>query len=353
MIGERRAVEAAATQGSPASAGGSRRGLTRRGALAGIAASLVSVAPARASELRFVHAYGETVLPRPAKRVVSLGYTTHDSLLALGVPPVALRHWIGDYPFGVWPWAQSYLDGAEPEVLSGEVSMERVAALRPDLVVAIGSGISKAEYSVLSRIAPVIMQAPQYPTYGMPWDAMTRMIGRAVGREDVAERQVETAWRAFSDAKARHPGWAGKTGVAAYHRGGETGAFIGEDNRAEFLADLGFRPTPEVARLSGPEGFYVPLSPEDLSPLDADVLVWVSGFGSVSDLASLPMRRTLDAHLEGREVVAGQLAAAAMSHGSVLSMPFALKELEADLAAAADGDPATPVPSATEAGLAP
>ncbi|ESR24522.1 ABC transporter substrate-binding protein [Lutibaculum baratangense] len=328
-------------------------GPTRREALAALAVGLLPVRAAGAESLRFAHAYGETVLPAPARRVVSLGYTTHDPLLALGVPPVAVRYWFGDHPFGVWPWAQPYLDGAEPEVLSGEVSMERVAALSPDLIVAIGSGISEAEYAVLSRIAPVLMQAPQYTTYGMPWDETTRWIGRAVGREAEAERRVVEARQAFSDAQARNPSWAGKTAVAAYHRGGETGAFIGVDNRAQFLADLGFRPTAEVARLSGPEEFYVPLSPEDLSPLDADLLVWVSGFGSVEDLAALPMRRTLAAHVEGREVLAGQLAAAAMSHGSVLSMPFALEELEADLAAAADGDPATEVRSASEAGLAP
>lgn len=107
-----------------------------------------------------------------------------------------------------------------------------------------------------------------------------------------------------------------------------------------------------VAALTGPNGFYAALSPEDLSPLEADVLVWVSN-DAVPNLAALPMRHTLVAHREGREVFAGVLAAAAISFGSVLSLPFALEMLEADIAAAADGRPETPAASAVVAGLAP
>lgn len=327
--------------------------LTRRHALALAAAALLPVPRAMAGEIRFTHAFGETVLPGPARRVVSLGYTTHDTLLALGCPPVAIRHWYGDNPFGVWPWAQPYLDGAEPVLLTGEASMEKVAALAPDLIVAIGSGISRAEYEVLSHIAPVLMHEPQYPVYGMPWDALTRVIGRALGCDAEAEALIGETRRHFAEARARNPLWSGRTAVAAYHSVGETGAFTGQDTRAVFLAELGFRPTPAVASLAGPDGFYAPLSPEDLSPLDADVLVWVSSFGQAPDLVALPMRRTLRAHREGREVFAEPLVAAAMSYGSVLSMPFALDALEAELTAAVDGSPDTVVASSAAAGLAP
>jgi iron complex transport system substrate-binding protein len=336
-----------------------RAGPHRRRVLAALAAGLVAgglrTPPASAADeaLRFVHAYGETVLPRPARRVVSLGYTTHDTLLALGQPPLAIRYWYGDHPFGVWPWAQPLLGGAQPVLLSGEVSMEKVAALSPDLIVAIGAGISEAEYAVLSHVAPVLVHEPRFSGYGTPWDVMTRTLGRALGRSDRAEELVAATAEAFAAARARNPNWVGQTAVAAYHTGGETGAFTGVDTRARFLEDLGFQLTPGVADLSGPEGFYVALSPEDLSPLDADVLVWISGLAQVPDLAALPMRRTLRAHREGREVLAGPLVSGAMSHGSVLSLPFALKALEADLAAASDGLPGTPVATAIAAGLAP
>ncbi|WP_088345824.1 MULTISPECIES: ABC transporter substrate-binding protein [Rhodomicrobium] len=326
--------------------------MTRRAALASLAACLAAPADS-ASGIRFTHAYGETVLPRPARRVVSLGYTTQDALLALGVPPLAIRQWYGPFPFGVWPWAQPYLNGAQPLLISGEVSAEVVAALEPDLIVGIGSGISQAEYAVLSRIAPVLMQDAARSAYGTPWDELTRTLGRALGKEAAADDLIAQVRQRFAEATARHPAWSGQTAVAAYHGGGRTGAFVGADTRARFLAELGFRPTPEVERLSAPQLFYTDLSPEDLSPLDADVLVWVSAFEKAPDLVALPMRRTLRAYAQGREVFAGALLAGAMSFCSVLSLPFALSKLEDDIAAASDGTLGTAVPSAKAAGLAP
>lgn len=329
----------------------------RRRVLAGLAAGLFVPALARTAaaqeELRFRHAFGETVLPGPASRVVSLGYTTQDALLALGVVPLGIRDWYGDRPYGVWPWAEPLLKDAQPTLIKGNVTLERVAVLKPDLIVGIGSGISEAEYAALSRIAPVLMQSSDSPAYGMPWDRQTLLIGRAVGRQALAETLVAKTRQDLADIRARHAGWSGRTAIAAYHFGGETGLFASADTRGHFLKELGFEPAPAVESVDRSGTFYRNLSPEDLSPLDADLLLWVSSFDTAPDLAALPMRRALKAHREGREVFAGGLLAAAISFGSILSLPFAAARLEADIAAALDGDPATPVPSAVRAGLAP
>lgn len=332
-----------------------RTSLTRRTLLAALAAALGGAAmphAGAAEEIRFEHAFGEAVLPGPATRVVSLGFTTHDTLLALGIQPVAVRYWFGDQPFGVWPWAREKLGAAEPVVISGEVAIETVASLQPDLIVGIGSGVSQDEYAILSSIAPTIMHPPGATTYSMPWDELTRILGRAVGREALAEELIADTRGRFGAARERHPDWAGRTALAAYHYAGETGAFSSADTRGTFLRELGFATVPEIERLAG-DNFYTALSPEDLSPLDVDLLVWISSFDDVPDLVALPMRRLLNAHREGREVFAGSLPAAALSFGSVLSLPYALAELEDDIAAAIDGDPATPVASSVDAGIAP
>lgn len=331
--------------------------LTRRqcllGASASIAASSLFTSGALAEERSFTHAYGTITLPDIPKRIVSLGFTSQDALLALGVVPVAIRQWFGNHPHGVWPWAQSFLGSQEPEVLVGEVSIEKVASLQPDLIVAIGSGISKAEYRVLSHFAPVLMQDVGDPTYGTPWDKMTLTLGRALGKTEEAEQLVQDLRGRFLKIKERHPDWAGKTGVATYHWAGETGAFTGKDARAQLMTDLGFLPTGEIKEIARAGDFYARLSPEDLSPLDADLLVWVSNFEQAPDLVNLPMRKTLKAHAQGREVFVSGLMSAAMSFGTVLSLPFVLESLEAEIDAALDGDPNTIVPSAQKAGLVP
>ncbi|HEY6532927.1 MAG TPA: ABC transporter substrate-binding protein, partial [Acidimicrobiales bacterium] len=116
------------------------------------------------------HMYGKTVVESKPERVVSVGYQDQDPLLALGVVPVGIRDWFGDQPQATWPWAHDLLEGAEPEVLpSTEINFEQVAALKPDLIVGVSSGMTETEYDRLSQIAPTIMQTADQPLYQETW----------------------------------------------------------------------------------------------------------------------------------------------------------------------------------------
>lgn len=332
------------------------RALSRRSVLLGAAGMLAAPRVLRAAGeggLRFRHAMGEIVLPAPARRVVSLGANTQDPLLALGVVPVAIRRWYGDYNYGVWPWAQDRLGDASPVVIGGEISAETVASLRPDLIVGIGSGMSGEEYALLSQIAPVLMQAEGTTPYGTSWQAMTEVLGRATGREEEAGRLVAGLEAEFAAIRARHPDWQRMTAVAAWQDSGQTGAFTADDTRARFLREIGFGQPAGLRELSAIDGFYTTISSEDFTPIDADLLVWISDFARAPDIAALPMRRTMRAFREGREILADTVLTGALSFGTVLSLPYALREIEPEIVLAVDGDPATVVPSAARAGLAP
>src|SRR5512132_3937066 len=100
------------------------------------------------------HLFGETKVPAPPKRVVSAGFTDQDDLLAVGVVPIAVTNWWGDQPFGVWPWALPKLGGAQPEVLdlNDGIQVDRIAALKPDLIVATTAGVDQDTYNKLSEI---------------------------------------------------------------------------------------------------------------------------------------------------------------------------------------------------------
>ena len=310
-----------------------------------------AVAMASGFPQRFDHRFGSTEVTGAPRRVVSLGHTGHDDLLALGVVPVGLRYWYGDFPHGVWPWAEPALRGETPEVLRGDLSMERIAALRPDLILAISSGITAEDYAILSQIAPTIATEAAYGDFGTPWAVRARTTGRAIGREEAAEAAIAAIHDRMAAIRAAHPEWAGQQAVAAYAWGGAPGAFRAGDPRVDVLTDLGFALPPMLA---APEGsFFVEISAEDLSLLDVDLLLWVTETPDASAIRALPLRPTLRAVREGREAVADPLLAGALSHASLLSLPYALDRLVPEIAAAADGDPATPVPSAVAAGLAP
>ena len=156
------------------------------------------------------HKYGETTIPAPPERVVSVGFTDQDALLAVGVVPVGIRDWYGDQPFATWPWAIDELGDAEPTVLpSTELNFEQISALRPDLIIGITSGMTEQEYDTLSAIAPTIAQSGEYIDYGVPWQEATLVTGEATGHAAEAQALVDDVEAQIADVAADHPEWEG------------------------------------------------------------------------------------------------------------------------------------------------
>ena len=135
-----------------------------------VAALTIGTAAAQDFPVTVTHEFGETTIPAKPERIVSVGLHEQDFLYALGIAPVGVHEWWGDYPYATWPWAEAAREavGATPEVLMGfEINIEWVAAQRPDLIVASYYGdLSQETYDLLSQIAPTITAPPGYPSLG-------------------------------------------------------------------------------------------------------------------------------------------------------------------------------------------
>lgn len=309
--------------------------------------------PALAQEYpqTFEHRFGTAVLEAKPQRVVSLSYSGHDDLLALGVKPVAIRYWYGDYPFGIWPWAQEALGDHEPVVLEGELNIEKIASLNPDLIVGLSSGMTEAEYELLSQIAPTIAAEADYSDYGTPWDVGVATLGRAVGEEKLAASLVSDIKSRLAEVAEAHPEWEGKSAAVAFVYDGAPGAFRSIDTRASLLGSLGFVTPKEIDAAAAEDAFWTALSAEDLSPLETDLIIWTTSSDDFTELKTLTLRKSLTAHKEGREILANPLLSGAFSHSSLLSLSYVLDELVPLIELAVDGDPETVVPSTKAAGL--
>ena len=291
------------------------------------------------------HKYGSSTIEAEPTRVVTVGFSDQDALLALGVIPVGIRDWYGDQPNAVWPWATDELGDAKPEVLSSsELNYEQIKGLDPDLIVGLTSGMTEEEYTTLSQIAPTIPQSDEYIDYGVPWQVVTTTIGKAVGKEAEAEQLVADTEGQLADIAAAHPDWKGKEMAVAYVFEEQIGAYASGDGRPRLMAELGFVTPKEYDELAG-DLFYSTFSWEEISRVDRDVLMWISAEPTVIEqITSNPLRQQLTAATEGREVFLGQLEAGAFSFSSPLSIPYFLEQLVPQLEAAIDGDPATAVP---------
>lgn len=284
------------------------------------------------------HQYGSTTLTEAPQRVVAIGYTEQDFLLALGVTPVAVRYWYGDEANTIRPWAQDKVEGEPPIVLNmpyGSLNYEAILDLQPDLISAVTAGITQEEYDLLSQIAPTITQTGDYINFGMPWQAVMQMIGDAVGKSAEAAAIVAETEALFADARAKNPAFVGKSVAVVYFYGGTYGFYTAQDSRGRFFTDLGFVVPEELVEIAG-ESFYANVSAERMDLLDQDLIAFVNLQnieGGREGLEADPLFAQLQAVQDGRVLYMDEMTENALHFTSPLSLPFALEgvlpELEA------------------------
>jgi len=245
-------------------------------------AALLAATPALALAQDFPvtldHVWGETTIPAEPKRVVTWGWGNEDAAIALGTVPVGMPFQsYGGGEDGIQPWVEKALaahDGEKPTIFpnAGEPPFEQIAALEPDLILAVFSGVTEEQYALLSAIAPTVAYSGD--AWSTSWQDVTRTIGAALGKSEEAEALVSetTAW--LQSEVDKHPALKEVTFASANDYDGSMAVYAPLDARMKFLTDLGLTIDPSVAALGPNDGaFYYSLSYELLDDLKADIFV--------------------------------------------------------------------------------
>ncbi len=251
------------------------------------------------------HKFGTTTVPEEPTRVVSVGLTEQDTLLQLGVTPIATTEWYGEQPHAVWPWATDLLGDAEPEVLSQSdgIEFEKVAALEPDLIVGVNAGLTKKDYDLLSAIAPTIASVEGSTQYFSPWRDQVLQIARGLGREAEGQALVDEIDGRYAEIAAEHPDWAGKTATFSQGAPYSGELYVYPDGLStDFLTDLGFEITPGLEEYSPSVGEQALISAENVDLIDADLIVFATeskrnfddllDWSTIDDLEAVKENRT-------------------------------------------------------------
>lgn len=292
---------------------------------------------ARDGSVTIRHVFGETRIPGPPQRVVSAGFTEQDDLLALGVVPIAVTDWFGGEPFGVWPWARPRLGPAQPVVLSlaDGIQVDQIAALKPDLIVAVNAGLDADTYTKLSAIAPTIAQSGQ-DAFFEPWKAQATVIGQAVFKDADMRAVIAAVDDRFVNAGKENSSLNGKKALVV------GGTFVDDHAvvtaagwRTDYLTQMGLVIPDAIDQfVDGPRA----LVPRDrmVSVLDsADVLIWTTESDDERNaLLADPTFAELEATRSNRNVLTDRELAAAITFGTVLSYPVVADRLPPLLATA-------------------
>lgn len=320
--------------------------MKRNFALLGALLALTLPAVAQTYPLTLDHKFGTTVLDSQPTQIATIDYAGHDNILALGAQPLTTRMWFGSYENAVWPWAQDLLQ-ITPEVLRGPLDFEQIAKTNPDVIMAFRSGITEDEFKKLSEIAPVVAVPKGYGDYELQWHENAQLTGRVLGKEDEANAKIAHIRAKIKSVVAAHPDWANKTFAMATYWNGSVGVYSAYDSSVKFIESMGLTVAPKVRDISKEGEFYLTISEEELPILDADVLFWFTSPESEDQINNLPLRPTLKAVKEGREIMMStqSITNGALSHGSLLSLDAAIDALVPQIEAAIDGDPSTHIES--------
>ncbi|OBB14713.1 iron ABC transporter substrate-binding protein [Mycolicibacterium setense] len=267
------------------------------------------------------HLFGDTNIPGPPQRVVSAGFNEQDDLLALGVVPVATTEWFGGEPYAVWPWARPKLGGAQPTVLglTDGIQVDKIEALKPDLIVATNAGLDADTYAKLSEIAPTIAQSGA-DAFFEPWRDQATLIGQALFQNDAMSGLIAGVDEKFKAVATNNPRFAGKKAMLLSGTLFRDSVQAQTGWRTEFLTQMGFVVPPTPA-----------LIPRDDIPsvLDAaDVLIWTTESDQERDaLLADPVIAGLKATARERHVFTPKDLTGAISFASPLSYPVVADQL--------------------------
>lgn len=270
-----------------------------------------------AGPVTVTHIFGETTVPEPPKRVVCAGYTGQDDLLALGVVPIGVTDWFGDQPFAVWPWARQRLGDAEPAVLDLDngIAVNRIAELKPDLIIATNAGVDADTYAKLTAIAPTVPQSGG-DAFFEPWRTQAAAIGKAVHQARQMQSLIDGVDAECTAVATAHPGFTGRKALLLAGRLDHGKVVASTGWRTEFLSRMGLSVATAPAvidrdRIGSTLG-------------GADVLIWTTE----SDDERRALRDDPDiAAMAARSVFTGKDLAGAIAFASPLSYPLVAEQL--------------------------
>ncbi|MCD4514291.1 iron-siderophore ABC transporter substrate-binding protein [Brucella pseudogrignonensis] len=303
-----------------------------------VSGSLVSQAAEKAVYPVVVeHKLGTTTIPEEPQRIVTLGWNGEDAVLSLGIKPIAMPRY-GSFPTGIFPWNEELLGTAKPQLLSGDLDFEDLAALRPDLILGVYSGISELEWKRLSKIAPTVVY--RSGPWAADWREVMIQTGLALGVPDQAEQLLLETDSFLRKLGEDHPVLQGKTFTFGTFFPGANSlvVYLPNDPRVAALIRLGLKPSSGVERLAKDNATEtsVSVSLEQIGEIDADILIMWYREGARDAAEAQPLFQTLGVVKRGSYVALDDpVSVWSTSALSVLSIPYGFSRFIPRLAEAA------------------
>ncbi|MFJ6079902.1 ABC transporter substrate-binding protein [Streptomyces sp. NPDC092369] len=278
---------------------------------------------------------GAAKVTSPPKRVAACGYLRDTDLaLALGAPLVlATKNAV--FPSGLAPWQKP---ASQPVLVGTAAGMpfEKIAAARPDLILAGDDYQLHDHYAKFAHLAPTLSYRKGVGQDS--WDEMARRAGDTLGRREQADALVADVREKITDVREQHPELRGRTFTFGPVVGGDVFTIKSADDAgAQFFGQLGMTLSPKVTSLedSATAG-RAAVAKERLDLLDADVVILAFDTPQGrEEFEAQPLFKELKAVRRGSYIGLDMATAIALGFPSVLSLPYGLDAVVPELSEAA------------------
>ncbi|NGO70543.1 ABC transporter substrate-binding protein [Streptomyces boncukensis] len=219
-------------------------------------------------------ANGPVEVPDSPRRVVVLDTAELDSAITLGVKPVGATTAQPGKPFLSY-LPEDEVKGIENVGVIGQPNLEKVASLKPDLILT--SKVRDAKrYDELKKIAPTVMTE----TTGYPWKQNFQVHADALGKKAEA-KQVLADYKAHTAKVTKALGGAEKASkteasVIRFQEGSDTRIYGKKAYIATLLDDVGLGRPAVADQAKDYDGLAMDVSPEQVDKGDADVVFYTS-----------------------------------------------------------------------------
>lgn len=217
------------------------------------------------------HAMGSSEIKGTPKRVVVLTNEGTEALLALGIKPVgAVQSWLGD------PWydhIKNDMGGVEVVGVEHEVNLEKIAALKPDLI--IGSKIrQEAVYDKLSAIAPTVFSE----TLRGDWKENFELYAKALNREKEGKKVLDEFEDHVAEVKANLGDKVNQEVSVVRFMSGTSRIYYTDSFSGVILDELGFKRAEQQSELFTDDNqlgnLAIEVGKEVIPKMDADILFY-------------------------------------------------------------------------------
>lgn len=238
-------------------------------------------------------------------RVASIGFGDVDTLLSLGIQPVAVAPWSKDATDVVGEWSKPLLK-SKPQQISGNGSelsseaIEKIAASRPDVIVAVNTGYDDATYKKLEAITKKVIKRPAgYEPWTVPWKEQVKAIAIGVDKADEGEALVDETEAHLQKVAESRPDLAYYGNAVVLPKDdGSLYAYSSSDGRGQTMMAIGAPILPRIDELAG-KAFYAEVSAENLAILgDVGTMVYLDyGIEVTNDAAFRALKVVRDKHV--------------------------------------------------------